>query len=445
MPSIISAGFAVDHGIGLRVLGFTALLSLLTALLFGLAPALQASRPDLVPALKEEVGLAGRSPRRPLGELLVVAQLALSLAVLIATGLFVRSLQRAQTIDVGFVTKSLIVAQLNFGRRRHPEGQVREFYRRLKERVESLPGVRFAGLTDVVPLGNKSRDADIVVEGSESATVAVGTSFVDPKYFQTMGIPVLRGRNFSEQDGEASPSTAVIISEAMAQRFWPGESPLGKRLWLGRVRLEVIGVVRDSKYGYLAEAPRPYMYRPGAPGAAMKLVVRTAGDPEPTIGVLRREIESAGGGLVQAAQVKTMTEHLDPLLGPMRSGAEALAVFSLLAIVLTAVGIYGVMAYAVVRRTREIGIRMALGADAGDVLKLVARGMTLAMIGVAFGLAAAFPVARLLVSFLYGVSATDPKAFIGASLLCMLVALLASYIPARKATKLDPIAALRHE
>jgi putative ABC transport system permease protein len=445
-----------DLSLDMRVLGFTLLMSLLTGVVFGLAPALQASKPELAPALKAEATTSGR-PSRRLGvrNLLVIAQVALSLVVLITAGLFVRSLQNAQAIDPGFKTENGLVMSLDLSLQGYSEAQGKQFYRQLGERVEALPGVRSVSLASYVPLGPDDPTSLIAIEGREfppdSDQIRVGTVIVDPQFFQRIGIPILRGRNFSNQDGEAA-TKVVIINETMASRFWPGEDPIGKRLRfvdpgeLDPFRM-VVGIVRTANYRNLGEDPRPVLYLPFSQqySASMHLVIRSTTDPKRMIAPVRGEVQALDSNL-PTQDVKTLTEHVELSLWPARSGATVLGIFGLLALLLAAMGIYGVMAYSVVRRTHEVGVRMALGAQGRDVLKLVmGRGVMLTLTGVVIGLAAASILTRWLSSFLYGVNATDPATFLVVSLLLSAVALLACYLPARRATKVDPMVALRYE
>ena len=444
----------LDLSLDSRVLGFSLLLSLATGLIFGLAPALQASKPDLVPALKDEAAVGGsRSRRLNLRNLLVVAQVAMSLVLLICAGLFLRSLRNAEAIDPGFDPDNVLNVPLNINLLKYTKAQGRDFYQQVTEKVESLPGVKSATLARIPPLSGGRRETSIYIEGQEPPPQdrpnLVNANVVGLKYLETMGIPLLRGRDFTAQDREGAPGV-VVVTETFARRFWPGEDPLGQRISFRAQSgpfIEVVGVAKDGSYVTLGEEPRSMMYLPLLQNheTGMTMHVRTAGDPMGIAAGVRSVIASLEKNL-PTYDLTTMNEQLGSSLFLARLGATFLAVLGLLALLLAAVGIYGVMGYSVTRRTREIGIRMALGAQRDDVLKMVLKeGMAMVGIGVAIGLLGAFFVTRLLVSFLYGVSVTDPITFVAISLLLSGVALVASFIPARRATKVDPLVALRYE
>jgi macrolide transport system ATP-binding/permease protein len=452
-----STNLALDAKLNLRVLGFTLLLSLLTSLIFGLAPALSASKPDLVSMLKNESGASGAGARRfSLKNFLVITQVALSLVVLISAGLCLKSLRNLNAIDTGFDTAKVFVMSLDLGSGGYDEARGRSFYSQLRERVAALPSVESVSLATIVPLGKGGMIRFIKqLEGYQAEPdekISISFNIVGEHYFSTMGVPLLAGREFGPQDNAASPKV-VIINEAMAQKYWPDSSPLGKHLDLGRVRkatspiMEIIGIAKNSKYSELTEAAEPAFYEPLQQDYTpqMALHVRTAGDSKALITMVRQEVQALDANL-PVFNVKTLAEQKSRALYSERIVAMLLTAFGLLALGLAALGIYGVMAYSVSRRTREIGIRMALGAKIGDVLALILRqGMALIVIGVALGLAGAFAATRLLTSFLYGVSATDVTTFALIALLLTAVAWLACYIPARRATKVDPMVALRYE
>ncbi len=455
----VAPAFTVD----VRVLGFTLALSALTGVLFGLAPALQASRPDLVPALKDETVSLDRGRRFSLRSLLVVAQVALSLVLLVGAGLFLRSVGHARAIDPGFDAERLLVAQLNINLLRYTRVQGREFYRQVVERVGALPGVESVSLARNVALTGSASTRGLMIEGqtgegndlrSENSGPAagdqtVGVNVVGLSYFQTLGVPLVRGRDFSTSDAEESPSV-VVVNEAFAARHFAGQDPLGKRLSFNGARgpwREIVGIARDSKYYTLGEARTPFVYLPLAQNheTGMALVVRASGEPAALSGVVRREVQSLERNL-PVTDARPMTEVVGAALYAARTGATLLTGFGLLALVLAAVGLYGVMAYSVARRTREVGIRMALGARGRDVLRLVlGEALVLVACGVVLGLAGAWAASRLLAGFLYGVSTTDPVAFLGTTAVLVAAALLACFIPARRATKVDPMVALRYE
>ncbi|HEX8091373.1 MAG TPA: ABC transporter permease [Blastocatellia bacterium] len=443
----------LDLSLDGRVLTFSLLLSLATGLVFGLAPALQASKPDLVPALKDEAAGGGGPRRFNLRNLFVIGQVAISLVVLISAGLFLRSLRNAETIDPGFNPDNVLNVPLNINLLKYTKSQGRDFYQQVIEKVESLPGVKSATLARVVPLSGSSRQSTIYIEGQEPPPQerpnVVNANVVGLRYLETMGIPLLRGRDFTAQDREGAPGV-VVVSETFARRFWHGEDPIGKRISLRAQNgpfIEVIGVAKDGKYITLGEEPRIMMYLPLLQNheTGMTMHVRTAGDPMSVAAGVRGSVASLEKNL-PTYDLKSMSEQLDSSLFPARMGAILLAVFGLLALSLAAVGVYGVMGYSVTRRTREIGIRMALGARRGDVLALVLKeGMAMVGIGVALGLLGSFFATSVLANFLYGVSVTDPITFAVIPLFLSGVALVASFIPARRATKVDPLVALRYE
>jgi predicted permease len=454
-----------DFTIDLRVLLFTFGLSMLAAIIFGLAPAWRASRPDLVPALKDEVSGADEQTRRfTLRNLLVVTQVSLSLVLLIAAGLFLRSLKQAQEIDPGYEVNKLLVAPLNINLLRYTRTQGREFYRQVVERVESIPGVESASLARVVVLSGLGSTRSLLIEGQSGPDDqsrsdgrgsagdninVVNSNVVSLKYFATMGIRLLKGRDFSAADTENSPRV-VIVNESFARRHFGNEEPLGKRISFAGTRgpwQEIIGVVSDSKYSTVGEAPTRIAYLSVQQNheTGMTLHVRTSVDPASLAAAVRREVQALEKNL-PLSNISPMTEALSASLYAARMGAMLLGVFGGLALLLAAIGLYGVMSFAVSKRTRELGIRLALGAQRGEILGLVLKeGMILVGIGIAFGLTTAFLVTRLLTSFLYGISAMDAFTFTGIPLILTMVALAACYLPARRAMKVDPILALRSE
>ncbi len=445
----------IDVQMDWRVLSFTLLLSLLTGVLFGLIPALQATKTDLVPVLKNEPLMAGYRRSR-LRNGLIVAQVALSFVLLIAAGLMVRSLQRTQMLGPGFETEHAVVMSVNLSLQGYDEARAQEFYRQLTERVESLPGVRSASITSFLPLSLHYLGVGIYLQGQATERGArvpeAMQGSVGLNYFSTMGIPLIAGRTFTAQDKKDAPPVA-IINETFARRFWPGQSAVGRRFRTGSEGplIEVIGVARDGKYFSLGEEPRPFVYRPllqsyiGDASNDGTLIVRTAGAPSVIISAVRREIEQLDASL-PVFDVKTLTEHMRLSLFPLRVGAAIVGGFGLLALLLAAIGIYGLMAYAVAQRTHEIGIRMALGAQSRDVLKLVVmQGVMLVLIGATIGLAASLALTRLMSNLLFSVSATDSLTFIVTALLLVFVSLVACWIPARRAAKVDPMVALRYD
>jgi len=440
-----------------RVFGFMFGLSLLTGIVFGLTPALASSRPDVIASLKDETGAANTGGRRGrLRGALVVTQVALSLMLLVCAGLFLRSLRNASSIDPGFVADNLLALSMDLQLQGYDETKGRNFTDQLLERVRALPGVVSASLTDQLPLGFGGSRRGMTIEGytaQPGESMEINSSFVAPGYFETLRIPLLQGRTFQPLDNANAPGV-TLINQAFARRYWPGQQPLGKRVQMGAGSgvnnssyLTVIGVVKDGKYATLGEEAAPFIYFNMAQniGLSPTLVVRTQGDPLNSLAAVRGEVAALDKNL-PLYDVKTMRQHLGLALLPARLAGSVLGVFGMVALALAAAGIYGVMAYSVAQRAREIGIRMALGANARDVLRMVARqGMTLVAIGMAIGLVAALALTQLLKSLLFGVSATDPLTFAVIALLLIAVALLACWIPARRATKVDPMIALRRQ
>jgi predicted permease len=444
---------SLDLGIDGRVLAFTFLVSVLAGVFFGLAPALQATRPQLTPALKNELEAVTRKYRTfGLRGSLVIVQVAVSLVLLIGAGLFVRSLIGAQRIDPGFERERAAIMTIAPTLADTDTAGVRNLYTELRERALGLPGVEAATLASRLPLGVSVNINELYVEGvdtPEDEAPSIDVTVVSPGYFETMGVPLLQGRDFVDGDDATSP-LVVIIDEAAAQRFWPGENPIGKRLRLGGPegpQRAIVAVAQTTKVRTLGEQPRPYLYVPLAQRhrGIISLVVRTAGDPAATLPLLRRE-----GLLLDESlpimELKTMKQHLGIMLFAPRVGGILLGVFGGLAILLATIGLYGVVSYAAAQRTREVGIRVALGARPGDVVRLViGQGMVMVGVGAVIGLVLAFAGARPLGSFLYGIRPWDPSTFLGITLLLVGVAFVATMVPALRAARLDPTVALRRE
>jgi predicted permease len=438
--------------VDVRVLLFTCLASVLTGVAFGLLPALQTTKPELVPALKDETFIGGYR-RLWLRNGLVVMQVALSLLLLICAGLVLRGLQNAQRISPGLLTDHAVEMSFDLALQGYDEARTRQFRERLLQRVRALPGVTAAGLSDYVPLSMNINSESISVEGQVTPQGANAPSVVAGRITQgwlaAFGTRLVQGRDFTEQEIAASQRVAVV-NERFARRFWPGQSALGKRVSIDGDSgpwIEIVGVVEDGKYFSLSEEPQPLLYRALRPaaGSFLTLIARTSGDERQMIQALRGEFQQLDATL-PVYNVKTLTEHMDVPLFPARVAAGLLAGFGLLALLLAAIGIFGVMSYAVGQRQREIGIRMALGASAAQVLRMVfGQGLRLMLSGVAVGLALAVLGTRWLASLLYGVSALDVLTFAGVTLLLAAVAGLACWLPARRATKVDPLIALRCE
>jgi putative ABC transport system permease protein len=443
---------AIDLSLDARVLAFTGGVSVLTGLLFGIVPAIQASDPDLNEILK--VGGRGGTlaiSRNPLRSSLVITEVALALVALAGAGLFLRSMANAQSIDPGFEPKKLFVFGFDLASQRYEPERGHQFFRDAIERAKAVSGVQAAAVASNAPLGGAIWRTTFH-EGEQDNPNYRGTimqyTSVTPGYFETMRIPLRRGRDFNDFDREDTTLVA-IVTEAMAKHFWPGADPIGKRFsYYGSSKLlEVVGVVGDSMIQQIGEDPQPAVYLSMRQNyePASTLLVRTIGDPETVLGTVRTRIQQLDRNLA-LTNVQTIGKILDQGLWAPRMGAALLGVFGLLALVLASVGIYGVMAYSVSQRTNEIGIRMALGAQRRGILGLVMQhGLVLTLTGVIGGLVCALALARLLGSLLFGVSSSDPATFAGVSLLLVAVALVACYVPARRAMRVDPIIALRYE
>ncbi|HUI42606.1 MAG TPA: ABC transporter permease [Terriglobia bacterium] len=441
-----------------RVLVFTLAVAVFAGVAFGLAPALRASRLDLVSSLKEGTPGSGHGKSR-LRSVLVTVQVAVCLVLLVGAGLCLRSLVNAQSIDPGFDIRNVLVASLDVETFGYNEARGRLLYQNLIDRVAALPGVRSVGMADMLPLGTSERVVGITIEGSKAPAPRPGepgpmvqSILAAPGYFRAMGIPMLHGRDFTARDTKGAPAV-VIINDAMARRYWPGQDPLGRNLVIGdddakhRQACEVVGVVKTGKYRTLGESPQPFMYQSYWQNYVprVRLVVRTEAEPASVMAGMRRAVQTLDPNLA-LYDVNTMPQLMLLPLFPAHAAGLLLGVFGGLALLLATMGLYGVMSYLVAQRTREVGIRMALGARRPDVFKLVVgNGMKLTLAGVVIGLAGALAVTRLLASLLYGIRPTDFVTFAGVSLLLAGVAFLASYLPARRATRVDPMVALRHE
>ncbi|HEX9885181.1 MAG TPA: ABC transporter permease [Longimicrobiales bacterium] len=429
------------------VLLFTLGISLGAGLLFGLVPALQAARPDTVAAVKGESSRRG-GPSRMSGAL-VVLQMALSLLLLISSGLFLRSLQGATQIDPGFDEPAgLVTASVDPGLQGYDEAASREFLDRLMERTLALPEVGAVGMTNIMPLGLSSSDRGVEIPGYEFAPDEPNSlkyAMISEGYLEAMGIDLVEGRTFNRQD-DAEGTPVIIVNRRFAERFWPGESALGKVVITARQERTVVGVAETGKYVSLGEEPTAFMYFPHRElfVSGMSLVARAA-DPQRALGGIRAVVRDMDADM-PIFDVRTVADHMGVVLLPALLGGTVLGLFGVLGLVLAAVGIYGVMAYSVSRRTRELGIRVALGADPRRVVRLVLReGMTLALVGTVLGLAGAAGAARLVEGLLYNVSALDPVAFVGVPAVLVAVAALAVWIPARRAASVEPMRALRME
>ncbi|MGH9834747.1 MAG: ABC transporter permease [Blastocatellia bacterium] len=446
-------GLALDG----RTLAFTGALALVTIIVFGLAPALHASKLDLQSALKEGGRTSGEGSRRRLRDLLVVGEIALALVLLVGAGLMMKSLMRLLEVDPGFDPKNVLTFSVSLPAAKFDRNEeVYAFHHQLISRLESLPGVKGAGTVTVIPLigGNTTRFYDAAQpRPAPGGETEANLREVSDNYFRVLGVPLVAGRHFNERDKADAPAV-VIVNQTLAKRVFPNGDAVGQRLIFtgdDSSPNQIVGVVGDEKVNGLAEQTTPVVYYPflqdTTPGLTKNLVVRTEGDPAALVSAIRNECRELEPGLT-VAQVMTMEQIIanSPSTFMRRYPALLIGVFAAVALLLAAIGIYGVMSYSVSQQTREIGVRLALGARKLDVLRLViGRGMLLALAGVGVGVVAAFGLMRLMTGLLFGVEASDPATFGLIALLLVVVALLACYIPARRATKVDPMVALRCE
>jgi putative ABC transport system permease protein len=465
---------ADEINIDWRVAGFTMLVTVVSGMIFGLAPALQLSKPNLNDSLKE----GGRSSSSGLRShrfrsVLVITEIAVAVLLLVGSGLLIKSFLHLQQTDPGFKANNVLTMQLSLPESEYMEsGAVTSFYREALRRVKSLPGVEQTSITTDLPMMSMGRQAAYIVKGgpipAASEFPSVDYRLVDPDYFQAMGIRILQGRSFTDQDNETVASL-VIVNEALAKRVspnWPSESPVGKQIKIGAPAdlsdpnssnspwLSIVGVAGDVKnYGLGAETTTEiYLPYPQAPKAGIRLarltfnlVVRASSDPKTLIPATRREIQTLNRDL-PVSGIRTMEQILSDSIARERFNMVLLGVFASIALILATVGVYGTMSYSVTQRTHEIGIRLAMGAKPSDVLALMMRqGAVLTLIGLMIGLAIALALTRVMATLLHQVSATDPAIFSFVALLIGLIALLASYLPARRATRVDPMIVLRYE
>ncbi|HVG35488.1 MAG TPA: ABC transporter permease [Pyrinomonadaceae bacterium] len=449
---------AQDIGIDLRVLGFTLLVSLVTGIVFGLVPALQSTNPDVNESLKESVrGSTGGRSRNRVRSLLIVSEVALSLVLLIGAGLLFRSFLRLQAVELGFRPQNLLTFRLTpSGANFREDPQYINFYSQVAERIKTLPGVDSVGMINTLPLV-KGPTTAFRVEGRPLLTQdkwpGVNYRNVSPDYFHAVNAPVLKGRSFDAHDDASSP-LVVLVNQSLVRRDFEGEDPLGKKINFGGTRpdgqpiwFEIVGVVADVRSLELNAEPTPEIYTSYMqdPFAGMSFVVRSQVEPEsliPAVHEAVRQVDKAQ----PVAEVRKMEQIVSEAAAQPRFNSLLLGIFASIALLLAAAGIYGVMSYSVTQRTHEIGVRMALGAQTRDVLKLVVgQCLRLTLVGLGLGLVCAFALTRVMATLLYGVKPTDPWTFASGALLLTVVALLSCYLPARRATKVDPLVALRYE
>ncbi|HSE96713.1 MAG TPA: ABC transporter permease, partial [Blastocatellia bacterium] len=438
-----------------NVFAFSFVLALLAGVISGLVPALHMTRPDLNEMLKEEGrSSTGSSGRQRMRSLLVISQVAVSLLVLICAGLFIKSAGNAEKMELGFQSDNLLMFSVDVGVQGYERARGEQFFKQLAERVNTLPGVESATMSRNVPFGYNNSLYDIFIEerGStpEDQKESLFATVVGQRFFETLGVPIQQGRDFTENDNEAAPKVA-IINRAMAEKLWPGSDALGRRFRLEKdgPQVQVIGVAGDWQYLFLGEEPRPFFFLPAAQNYRddMTFYLKTNRDAAAVAAAARtavRELDSE----IPVYDVKTMHSHLRDgrALLFVRLGATLATVFGVLAMTLSVIGLYGVISYTVAQRTHEIGIRMALGAGYRDVLRLIiSKGLVLTLAGLAIGIGAALAITRVMSSLLYGVSPTDLATFVIIPVALAAVSLLASYIPARRATRVDPMVALRRE
>jgi len=434
------------------VLAFTLLVSLFTGLLFGLAPSFRTMKVNLIDSLKEGARGGAEGPlRNRTRSLLVVFESAVAVMLLIGAGLLVRSLIALQQVDPGLDPKNVLTLSVTLSRNKYntPE-KTSNFFQELEQRLSNLPGVEPAGFVTELPLSGQSNDMPYIVEGrppvSPDQRSFAEFRRVNQNYFSSFRIPLLRGRNFTEQEVRQSDKV-IIVSQQFVNSVFPNEAALGKRLITGLrgEPYEIVGIVGDIRHTSLAATPAAAMYFPTRESGRMNVVIRTQNDPLSIVGSVRKEVQAMDPDQPIAA-VKPMKDWLDASVAAPRYNMTLLGLFAALAMILAATGIYGVMSYSVAQRTHEIGVRMALGAQQFDVLKLVVRqGMLLTLVGVVVGLGGAYALTRVMTSFLFGVTEKDPLTFGVVAALLMAVAFIACFVPARRATKVDPLEALRYE
>ena len=448
---------AIQVGLDWRVLGFTLVVSVLTGVIFGLVPALHSAKTELTESLKEGRGAGGSARHNRIRGLLVVVELAVAVVLLVGAGLLIQSLWRLRHISSGLQSQNVLTFNVAVPEVRYSSEKQARFYRDLLTRVRTLPGVQSASAILPLPLSGDRFQISFQIDGRPVAPKdqpSADMFVTEANYFRTMGIPILNGRDFEDRD-EHKSTPVVIVTDTFARQFFPGENPIGKRIKPGiaswedekPTMREIVGVVADVRNRALNTEPKPAYYLPQSqvPFNQLILVMKTAGDPNSLISSATREVRLMDQEL-PVFGVKTMDEYIAGSVAAPRFNTTLLSIFAAVALVLTVIGLYGVMSYSVAQRTNEIGIRMALGAQTRDVLQLIVKqGLQLVLIGLVLGLAGALALTRLLSSLLFGVKTKDPATFVAIAVLLALVSLLACYVPAWRATKVDPLEALRYE
>jgi predicted permease len=440
-----------DLRINPSVFGFAFVVSVLTGLVFGIVPALRSSRTSVSEMLKEETRTVGRSRSRiSLANTLLAAQVAVSLVLLVVAALFLRSIKHEYTIDPGFETKHLALFMLYPGQAGYDQPRTEQFYKQVRGRIAGVPGISFVSWASNLPLWGR-KEIGVIIEGQEqrkkSEAISAVVNTVDLDYFAALGISFIAGRDFTQDDRDISTPVA-IVNDTMAAKYWPGQDAIGKRLQLPQGKqnfLQIVGVVKTANYQSLGEGPQACVYLPLRQNYSdsMILYVKTERDPSATLAAVQNEIRNIDPAL-PLEDVRTGTKVIDQALWGSKIGVGLLGVFGVLALGLASVGLYGIMAYSVSQRRREIGVRMALGAGQRDVSFFILRqGMVVVFSGIAVGGGLAFLLGRALSRFLYGVSPNDPLSVGGAALVLLVVAFVACYLPARSATRVDPLVALR--
>ena len=444
---------ALDLKLDVRVLGFTTVVSLITGLLFGLAPALRATRVDLTPALKDNARSVVGGSRSFLNKSLIVVQVAVSLVLVVGAGLFVRTLRNLENVDVGFNRENLLLFSIDPGLSGYNNAQTSPLYRRITEQLEAVPGVRSATMSMVPLLSGMARTSGVSVEGHTSRDGESGDAKVNnvgPTFFETMEIPILLGRGLNKSDDELAPRVAVV-NQMMARTYFGDDNPIGRRFGFGDAttagEIEIIGVARDASYTGLRDETEPTVYLPypQSPPRWATFVVRMPANLAAMTSSIRDAVREVDSNLPLFA-MKTQSQQIDESHVQEKLFANLSSFFGALALSLACIGLYGVMSYGVARRTNEIGIRMALGATGSRVTRMVMREtMLVVVIGVLIGCGTAVATTRLVATMLFGLEPTDPGTILFAVLLMMSVAALAGYVPARRAANVDPMIALRYE